>query len=641
MEALGWISAIVGSPYFEIYISVASMAVALWFGLYLLRRGAGTTIGLLSAATALLLSLIYALESMLDAPGITAHEYEILLRTQGLIVPTPITIWVCLSFLIRNNRRITSSVKRVWLIVGIIGASQVWLRALTNWHYDYANIYSSPYPWQDWWTPPAKLYFTFPVFVLGSFAWSSYNIFRPFYDEVGSVRGITKVRQFWPLFSGIVLFVVSMGYMMVAYALDIHAPEVIGLAGVTLGVMALGFGVFWHNTFIEEGRDITSDFLRSLAANGAVLVLWGVIIYVVSGFEHLGPGGVVLIVAAVVIIQSLPEVCRALFDRILELVGLSNWTSGNRQRREILLRAQSEKASREALRERLAVLLDQLCREVSTNRGFVALYNGKGLEVQGIYGPLTLSPTVSLSDLIGRGMSAIPIERQVGDLRGMGIIVPLSVQDRQVGIIVLGEKRYDDSEINRMIVHAEAMQHAIEEVQVAEEIGKLQRRLERLQRLQEPDTSSEEARNLLTVCTKSGLTFKNPMEVVTAANDLLEGYDDPFVLEKSPFIKSTRVQSRVTRGRDRADAVDILEEEIVSTIAAMKPSRSHGYDRRRWIYLNRRFIDQYDDRGDRYTMERIATDLRVSRRTLTRHHDGFIRDFVLAFLDPNRPSDQS
>ncbi len=641
MEALGWFEAIWESRYIEAYISVASMAVALWMGLYLLRRGAGTPVGLLGASCALLLSLIYAFEALQDSPGITAHEYELLLRTQAIVVPTPIAVWICLSSLIKHNRRITSTVKWVWLIAGIIGLSQVWLRAFTNWQYDYAHIYPSPFHWQDWWTPSGRLFVTFAVFVVGAFTWSSYNIFRPFYDEVGSIRALTKVRQFWPLFSGIVLFVVSMSYMMVAYALDIHAPEVIGLAGVTLGVMALGFGVFWHNTFIEEGRDITSDFLHSLAGTGAVLAIWAVIIYVVRGFEHLGPGGVVLIVAAVVIIQSLPEVCRALFDRILEHVGLSNWTSGNRQRREMLLRAQSEKASREALRERLAVLLDQLCREVSTNRGFVALHNGKGLEVQATYGPLTLSPTIPLSDLIGRGMSAIPLDRQAGDLKGMGIIVPLSVQDRQVGVIVLGEKRYDDGEINRVIVHAEAMQHAIEEVQVADEIGKLQRRLERLQRLQEPDTSSEEARNLLTVCAKSGLSFKNPAEVVTAANDMLEGYDDPFALEKSPFLKCTQVQSRTARSRGRADAVDILRDEIASTVAALKPSRPHGYDSRRWIYLNRRFIDQYDERGDRYTMERIATELRVSRRTLTRHHDRFVRDFVLAFLDPNRLPSQN
>ncbi len=60
--------------------------------------------------------------------------------------------------------------------------------------------------------------------------------------------------------------------------------------------------------------------------------------------------------------------------------------------------------------------------------------------------------------------------------------------------------------------------------------------------------------------------------------------------------------------------------------------------RRLWIYLNRRFIDQYDERGDRYTMEKIATELRVSCRTLSRHRREFVRDFVLAFPDPNRPS---
>ncbi|MCL5960218.1 MAG: helix-turn-helix domain-containing protein, partial [Chloroflexi bacterium] len=165
---------------------------------------------------------------------------------------------------------------------------------------------------------------------------------------------------------------------------------------------------------------------------------------------------------------------------------------------------------------------------------------------------------------------------------------------------------------------------------------KLQRRLERLQRLQEPDTSSGDARNLLAVCDSSGLRFKNAAEIIAAANEMLEGYYEPFVLEKSPFLRCSRVQSRLSRSR--RDAADSLRDEIASTIAAMKPSRPGGRDSLRWIYLNRRYIEQYDEKIGRYTVERIAAELNVSRRTLTRYHDKYIRDFVVAFLDPNRPS---
>ncbi len=189
-----------------------------------------------------------------------------------------------------------------------------------------------------------------------------------------------------------------------------------------------------------------------------------------------------------------------------------------------------------------------------------------------------------------------------------------------------------------MIVHAEAMQRAIEAVEVSEQIVKLQRKLERLQRLQEPDTSSEDARILLAICESAGLKFKNAAEVIAAANKMLEGYYEPLILEKSPFLKCSRVQSRLARGRDRGEAVDILRREIASTIAAMKPSHPGGRDNLRWFYLNRRYIYQYDQKNGRYTVERIATELNLSRRTLTRYHDKYIREFVVAFLDPNRPS---
>ncbi|MCL5962334.1 MAG: hypothetical protein M1358_23980 [Chloroflexi bacterium] len=121
MVALDSLNAPWEPRYLEIYIATASMAVALWMGLYLLRRGAGTPAGLLGGSTFLLLALVYALEAMRDAPGITAQEDELLLRTRGVIIPTPIVIWIGLSFLLKNNLRIDTAVKRVWLIVGVVG----------------------------------------------------------------------------------------------------------------------------------------------------------------------------------------------------------------------------------------------------------------------------------------------------------------------------------------------------------------------------------------------------------------------------------------------------------------------------------------------------------------------------------------
>ncbi len=156
MAASGWLEALWEYRYLEIYIAIASMVVALWMGLYLLRRGAGTPMGLLGGSTMLLLALRYALEAMLAAPGVTAHTYEMLRRTQGVVVPFLVVAWIDLTFLMRTEGRITATVKRAWLITGAIGASQIWMRAFTNWHYDYAKIYHSPFPWQEWWVPRAR-----------------------------------------------------------------------------------------------------------------------------------------------------------------------------------------------------------------------------------------------------------------------------------------------------------------------------------------------------------------------------------------------------------------------------------------------------------------------------------------------------
>ena len=342
MVALSWLNALWGSRYLEIYVAIASMAVALWMGLYLLRRGAGTPTGLLGGSAILLLALLYALEAMRDAPGISAHEHELLLRTRGVVIPTPVTIWIALSFLLKNKRRIDTAVRRVWLIVGVVGASQIWLQAFTNWHYDYAHIYVSPFPWQDWSAPVGPGFATFAALILSGLLWSMYNILRPFYDEAGSLRAVVRVAQFWPLFTGMCLLIISITYLVAVFALGIGAPNVIGLAGMTLGIVAFGFAVFWHNTFVEEGRDVNTDFLYSLVGTGAVLALYIAIIYLADGFHHLGVGLSVVIVAALVITHSLHDVAYRLCDRLLDRLGISCWTTRQRLRRQMLLRAQHE-----------------------------------------------------------------------------------------------------------------------------------------------------------------------------------------------------------------------------------------------------------------------------------------------------------
>ena len=691
MAALECFEAIWGSRYLEIYISVASMALALWMGLYILRRGAGTPVGLLGGATLLLLSAVYGLEAMLDAPGITVDEYEMLLRTQGLVVPWPIAIWVSLAFMIRSERRITTIVKWVWLIVGMIGASQAWLRAFTNWHYDYAHISPSSYPFQDWWQPPGQGYAASTVLALAALIWSSYNTFRPFYDEVGSLRAILRMRQFWPLFSGISIFAISIAYMMAVYALGIGAPGVIGLGVVTVGVAALGFGVYWHNTFVEDGRDITTDFLYSIAGIGAVLALHALVIFLLDGFDRWGVGPVVVMVAALVITHSLHDIACLLFDRFLERVGLSRWTMGHRLCREMLLRAQREGESRDALKERLAALLTELCQEVSTNRGYVALRDGHDFVVHATHGVRLQSPKIASPELECENIIRVPHERQLGVFKGVGLIVPLRARGQQVGVVALGEKRYDDGEVNRILVCVEAMQLAIEALEVGDENGKLQRKLAQFCRQRQGAVSGED-KYLLSLCAKSGLSFKNVAEAVAAATEMLQDYrEDPYALEVNPFSRCSRVQAHVARSSERSQApihynqssvssdksqncvvrpsnhcrmgrsdhgipIDretpqsgglgeaegevaaILEAEIASTIASMKPSHQQGQDWRQWTYLNRRYIDKYDEDGHRFSVDDIARFTGVSRKTLARGHAKAIRSFLLAFLDPGRAS---
>lgn len=638
MAASGWFEAIWEYRYLEVYIAVASMAAALWMGVYLLRRGAGTPVGLLGGSTMLLLSLMYALEAMLGAPDITAHEYELLRRAQGVVVPFLVIAWVDLTFLLRTKGRINTAAKRVWLITGAIGASQVWLRAFTNWHYDYANILQSPFPWQEWWVPRVPGFAISTLLILVGLLWSMYNVFRAFYDEVRSVRAVLRIAQFWPPFAGILIFVLSVAYIIANYALNIGVPW-LGLAGISLGIAPIAFGVFWNNTFVEEGRDISTDFIYSFLGTGAVLILYTVIIFLVHSFQHLGVELMVVIVAALVITHSLHDSAYHLLDSLLERAGISCWSTRQRLRRQVLLRTLREEKIRDALRQRLAALLEQLCLDASLNRGFVALRDVNGFIVQAVYGTTPPTSRLSSPELVCEGMIAVPFDRQLGELKGMGMIIPLKIQERQVGVLVLGEKRYDIGEISRMLVHAEAMELAIEELELTKEIRRLQRRLERMQRHKQLGADDEAGGKLLAICTSSGVSLSSAVDAITAAAGMLENYsEDPYALEVSPFVQCLRIQSQLSRIRDRSQAVAILEAEIAATIASMKPTHPQGYDWRRWTYLDRRYLHRYDDTGHRFTMEDIARTTGVSRKTLSRHHERAIRDFILAFLDPDRPS---
>ena len=288
------------------------------------------------------------------------------------------------------------------------------------------------------------------------------------------------------------------------------------------------------------------------------------------------------------------------------------------------------------------MLLAQLCQEISTNRGYVAMRIGHDFIVQATCGILPQAPTVVSPKFVCESITTIPYDCQVDGLKGMGVIIPLSTRGRQVGVIVLGEKRYDDGEINRMIVHAEAMQLEIEALEVAEEIRRLQRRLARLQRQEQPSTASEDDKRLLSTCANSGLGFRNAVEAIAAATDMLENYrEDPYALETSPFLRCSKVQSVDASDPDRSQVVAILEVEIAATIARMKPLHTQGHEWRRWTYLDRRYIHRYDENDRRFTMEDIARLTGVSRKTLTRGHEKAVHDFVLALMAPDLPSSAS
>jgi hypothetical protein len=317
----------------------------------------------------------------------------------------------------------------------------------------------------------------------------------------------------------------------------------------------------------------------------------------------------------------------------------------------MLLRAQREGESRDALKERLAALLSELCREVSTNRGYVALRDGHDFVVHATHGVRLQSSKITSPELECENIIRVPHERQLDVFKGAGLIVPLRARGQQVGVVVLGEKRYDDGEVNRILVCVEAMQLAIEALEVGEENGKLQRRLAQFYRQRQGAVSGED-KYLLSLCAKSGLSFKNVAEAIAAATEMLLDYrEDPYSLEVNPFSRCSKVQARVARSGDGSrvpihlsdcdesgQVAAILEAEIASTIASMKPSHPYGQDWRQWTYLNRRYIDKYDEDGHRFSVDDIARFTGVSRKTLTRGHAKAIRSFLLAFLDPGRAS---
>ncbi|MCL5961015.1 MAG: hypothetical protein M1358_17215, partial [Chloroflexi bacterium] len=305
MDALGWFSTTWDPRYLEIRISLLGMAVSLWLALFLVRRPVGTPVALQGACTLLLMALYFAFEAMLYTPGITAGQYESLLRTQALTIPSSLAGWIILSFLIRSRKRITPTVRTVWLVVGFIGVSQALLRALTDWYLEYSNIQPSSYSPPDWWVPRGPGFVPYIALVISGLLWSVYNIIRLFCDEAGSVMAAPSAKGFWPLSTGGLLLSTSVIYLMVISVLNTGAPKVIGLAGLTISIMALGLSVFRHNVLVEEGRDITIDFLHSLVGVSAVLALYVGIIYLADGFQNLGAGPLVGIVAALVITHSL------------------------------------------------------------------------------------------------------------------------------------------------------------------------------------------------------------------------------------------------------------------------------------------------------------------------------------------------
>jgi hypothetical protein len=236
-------------------------------------------------------------------------------------------------------------------------------------------------------------------------------------------------RQLTSIVRATLVGLAGAAYLVVASALRLSAPNIIGDLALGVAVALLGYAVARYNAILER-HTASADFPYAAAWISLIVVGYLVLTWVSYRLYGIPPSAYVLLFVLVIISHTLSDWFRNQLDRLF-------YRRAAVRLRENLRALAREVGSGDALDVALSTALNAACHDLGTDRGLVALRRDGGLTVAA---SLNAGPTERNLVDVDLPEEAAGLVQPSPDLSGLAAVAPLVWAGELLGCIMVGER---------------------------------------------------------------------------------------------------------------------------------------------------------------------------------------------------------
>ncbi len=605
------------------FVNLLALAASLWLGFYIITRSSHSDLSRLAALTLWLLGAFFLYNTLaINLPGTGVLAW--LRQTIILVLP----VWLHVTVQLAPGKRawtprtlvglaLAYGVALILFIGGVVGSG--WVSDASS----SSAVYTSG-------RAPGPLFVVFFVFLAVILAVSALNLRNTRMRTTDAVlRKQCSALLLATALAGLGGLDVSFG---IQFGLDWPTlPSDIALAA---GVLLLGYAVARYSALLEGWR-IERDFLYTLIALGSLTAFYVFVTLLFYLGGHISFLTLILVVVGTISFNSLYDGLRVALDRL--------FYHGRFQQLRANLRALAREAgAARSLPEQLEAIMISLCRALGIQKGLVALKSVDRFQVVAAHNTNLLSKTFPLDIFATAEIVGL---RRVGEkeLEEMGLLVPIFVDNSQVGALVLGHKErkhpYDEQDLELLDDLADQIAGVVRVQRLQEENTKTMnamiadfRQRERTLELQVQQmlgSRREETRPVL-----EGMSEE---DLVRCVEDALRHLDDYPFLAKHPLAKLHIVDRLSTNQTgDAVTSLDrgrMLHQVILLALDKLRPSgaepKTGQIPPREWLH--------YTIINDSYVRNQATRDvmarLYIGEGTFNRTRKRAVRGIATAILE--------
>jgi hypothetical protein len=415
---------------------------------------------------------------------------------------------------------------------------------------------------------PGPLYPLFGLYLVTVPALSLYN-FRLGWRQAKS-RPVR--RQFATLLWATSLAIFSGIYTTLSTWLGLDTPTLISNLSLGVGVALLGYGMARYNALIE-GRVIRLDFIYTLLAIGLVIgayLLAAFISDLVFGVSFIA---FIFIIMLAIVSHSLYDWARTYLDRLF-------YRQQYRKLRANLRDFARTTTPDHDTRDRLRVILQNLCQSLEVSKGFIALGEGEGFVVFANW-KVDLGQSIASEALATDEITVLspPAEALGLTDTSMALVVPLHAGGEQIGAIVLGQRTtgvsYTEDDLDLLEDLADTVASVVHTVRLQERSVQQMDNLLREIREREQELQARMREALAAEARPPVLEGRSEKEAISFVEDALRHLHDYPYLGEHTLAQLRIIESHLNVQEDafvtHLDRGKALQEVLIAAIEKLKP----------------------------------------------------------------------